>query len=277
MKDTEKTRVFSSPPFVFLVGPDQKKYTIHSNLVAQQSKALRTLVYGSMKEALDGCAKWDETDEDTFLRFSQYVYSGRYDEPEPKKRPETDTAQSPDAAPNSQPENEPWPEPPPKRTPVRRRKPEPVTDDMPTMTKKSQLWAAFSRLFRVPSAIPQQRGNGPDDDCSGIFLCHARLYVLADYHGIDTLQRLALFNLRRSLERFQLHEEGCRDIEKLLEFSFGETVDKGERADPLRSLVCHYVACKIEELWQDESFQILIGELPDFPTSLLSVLLNRLD
>jgi hypothetical protein len=55
--------------------------TIHTALVAEQSPTLRNLVVGFMEEAQTGTAVWEDTDEGTFARFAQFVYTGDYTQP----------------------------------------------------------------------------------------------------------------------------------------------------------------------------------------------------
>lgn len=88
--------------------------------------------------------------------------------------------------------------------------------------------------------------NGPDDDCTEVFLSHARVYVFADYYGISTLQYVSLRKLREALIRYTLYEEGVSDLVQLLEYSFGNTADNADQQDPLRDLVCIYIACNME-------------------------------
>ncbi|PON23731.1 hypothetical protein TGAM01_v207378 [Trichoderma gamsii] len=78
--------ITSSPPITFVVGPDQKEHTIHSALVARQSAALNALVNGGMKESIERHVVWNDVDEEVFTRFSQFVYTGDYDEAMPSKR-----------------------------------------------------------------------------------------------------------------------------------------------------------------------------------------------
>jgi hypothetical protein len=118
--------------------------------------------------------------------------------------------------------------------------------------------------------------NGPDDDCTEVFLSHARVYVFADYHGISTLQYVSLRKLRQALIRYTHYEEGASDLVQLLEYSFGNTADKGDWRDPLRNLVCIYIACNVEFLWQNHEFRNLFDTLKEFPGCLMSVLQDRL-
>jgi hypothetical protein len=103
------------------------------------------------------------------------------------------------------------------------------------------------------------------------------MYIFADYHGISGLRHLALRKLREELERFTLYKEGSRDIVQLLDYSFRNTINKGGQRDPLRTLVCIYAACKLEDLWEDDEFRKLVDTLDEFPSSLLSELLHRMD
>lgn len=52
--------------------------TIHKALVAAQSASLRGLVTGSMEEANSGKVVWEDVDEDTFVLFAEFVYTGDY-------------------------------------------------------------------------------------------------------------------------------------------------------------------------------------------------------
>lgn len=55
--------------------------TIHKALVAAQSAALRGLVTGSMEEANSGKVVWEDVDEDTFVLFAEFLYTGDYATP----------------------------------------------------------------------------------------------------------------------------------------------------------------------------------------------------
>ncbi|KAL7942926.1 hypothetical protein V8C42DRAFT_330768 [Trichoderma barbatum] len=268
--------ITSSPHFTFLVGPDHKEHTIHSALVAHQSKALNTLINGQMKEATERRVIWEEIDEETFIRFSQYLYTGNYDETEPKKR-------EADAVTPSQAEyvkavvtERSIPRLGPGRLSLLRAQKE--SEPPVPIKKKDLLWNKFRKLHPLPSAPNASlRTNGPDDDFTDVLLCHARTYIFADYYGIEALQTVALHKLWQALIQFKLHAKGCGDIIRLVRYCFNETVDRGQQADPLRSLVCLYAACKVEELWRVAEFQDLIKTVPEFPAGLITAMLDRLD
>ena len=75
--------IISSTPFKFLIGPDSKLFTVHAALVAYHSKPLGVLTNGPMSEAKEGCAFLEDVEESTFVRFSQYAYTGDYTAADP--------------------------------------------------------------------------------------------------------------------------------------------------------------------------------------------------
>ncbi|KAK0391205.1 hypothetical protein NLU13_0706 [Sarocladium strictum] len=74
----------TSKPFTFIVGPEKKEFHIHRDVVARISEPLNVLVNGNMTEAAEGKVEWPDVDEETFIRFSQYAYTGEYVEAEPR-------------------------------------------------------------------------------------------------------------------------------------------------------------------------------------------------
>lgn len=270
---TDLPSIFNSHPFKFLVGPGRKEFTMHSALVSHQSKALDTLVNGGMKEAIEKCVVWDETDEETFIRFCQFAYTGSYDGADPEKRKTADLTTILERASESEADIVHFP-----TRHKAKRHVAPLSPDSFT-NKKEFLWYTFTSLHPDPDpeVKSQARHIEPEDDCTDVFLSHARIYVFADYHGIDGLQTLALRNLRRALTQFTLCEEGSWDVIKLVEYCFKNTWDKEEQPDPLRTLVSTYTACKFEELWMNHRFRDLMDSLSEFPKCLLTEILHRLD
>lgn len=75
--------IITSTPFKFLVGHERKLLTVHAALIAHHSKPLGVLVRGPMLEANQGFAVLEDIEEGTFIRFSQYAYTGDYSTPAP--------------------------------------------------------------------------------------------------------------------------------------------------------------------------------------------------
>ncbi|KAI6438370.1 hypothetical protein MCOR17_011960, partial [Pyricularia oryzae] len=89
METISKKSVATSAPFRFIVGPERQNFTIHSYLISEQSPVLKALVEGGFKEATERSVEWDDVNEQTFVSFWQFVYSGDYETPEQLLPPES--------------------------------------------------------------------------------------------------------------------------------------------------------------------------------------------
>jgi len=54
---------------------------VHEEALADQSTALTRLMRGQISESLAGEAKWKDVDKETFIRFTQFAYTGDYSVP----------------------------------------------------------------------------------------------------------------------------------------------------------------------------------------------------
>ncbi|KAK1239325.1 hypothetical protein MKX07_008813 [Trichoderma sp. CBMAI-0711] len=70
--------VLLSEQITFLIGPNKKRFTMHKATVETLSKNLDQLLNGPMEEAQTRCVSWEDTDEDTFIRFGEWAYTGGY-------------------------------------------------------------------------------------------------------------------------------------------------------------------------------------------------------
>lgn len=75
--------IIQSRPVSFIVGDSETEYVLHTGVVARLSKPLDVLVNGAMKEAREGRVEWPDVDGETFVRFSQWAYTGTYLAAEP--------------------------------------------------------------------------------------------------------------------------------------------------------------------------------------------------
>lgn len=104
----------SSKPFLFTIGASKREFSMHSALVASQSPAFERLVNNSnFKEGQSYHAELGNIEEETFIRFLQYAYTGKYDEGE-VQAPPADKGPIEASAAGPGPEPEPEPEPVPK-------------------------------------------------------------------------------------------------------------------------------------------------------------------
>ncbi|KAL7946442.1 hypothetical protein V8C42DRAFT_36531 [Trichoderma barbatum] len=261
--------IASSVPFRFLVGPNEREFTIHSALFAYQSPVLEKLANGSFSEAAEKCVKWKAVEEDTFIRFWQYTYTGKYTAAPPVigLRSESDASQEP-----------PPPSPPtsgflfggaPKEeTPHK----EPTKRELQWRDFKRQRASAGFGPFRSAGLFGGGvRRNLSHEDYTNHFLSHAELYVFAECYAITGLMELCLNELHATLVGFWLSGERINDIVALVRYCYENVVP-----EPLRDVVARYAACKIDKLWLSDQFQALVETHGELSRALIGSMLNVL-
>ncbi|KAJ5151619.1 hypothetical protein N7492_009914 [Penicillium capsulatum] len=71
-----------STPFLFIVGENETRVTIHAEVLHRLSAPLAAMVdNGMMREALEGHVVLSDVEEDVFLAFSEFAYQGFYNTP----------------------------------------------------------------------------------------------------------------------------------------------------------------------------------------------------
>lgn len=256
--------------FTFLVGVEQIPMMIHTALVAEQSPALESLVNGSMQEATSGTVIWEDVEEDTFGRFAQFVYAGDYDTPshttveDHSQLPPLDKAEEQHDESRLLKGN--WDEP----------------DSIPQKGLRSKKGFRFSEL-RYPGPTrsnpfnmrKQPRQNkSSKEDYRPIFLAHARLYVLGEKYGIQTLKAKVLQKLHLTLCHFTLYKACVGGVVDLIRYTYANTPSLKDM-DQLRELVIHFVADKSSDLVGSKRFLALIEEGGPFSRDLVALMLER--
>jgi hypothetical protein len=289
-------RCLSSPLFTFTVGEDRKEVTVHSYAFTGLSQPLNALINGNMIEAKTRHADWSEVDEDTFTRLCEFAYLRNYTPPtvrlidgkSPSKKTKkaarkrkknhpnfnwtqtlTDPAleHEPGAPPEDEPEAAPEVEP---EAPAS----EDACDDQEIPYKERSVWTGqlrdkFERTLVIPNlqttdldytfTPPQITGSW--EDFTPVFLEQARLYVLADKYGIDSLCQLVLSKMYTTLESFKLYDTGLNGIIELVRFVYMNTPpNHGEKVDALRNLVIRYVISVLGQIGENESFREILEE-----------------
>ncbi|KAI2783359.1 hypothetical protein F4815DRAFT_442231 [Daldinia loculata] len=286
--------IAASKPFRFLVGPDKKEFFMNAELVARMSKPLWTLVNGEWMEGNEGFTEWPDVDEGTFVRFCEFAYTGDYkaaepfeDTPTPPNEKESGeaTASTSGPAPNGEqiieeasaqelivthsaygelPKGLVFVEEPPQPPPP---------------SKKDIIWREFQEEINdePDRRVKETSNKAPSANYSEVLLSHARLYTFADCYDIDRLMELSIRKLHRTLKVFNLHK-GARvtDIAQLIDYSYRNTMNKGDKQDQLRSLLATYTACNIEEMWPNFYFQDVL-ESADVSKAIIGQLLRRVN
>ncbi len=245
-----------SSPFKFVVGPDEREFTIHSALVAAQSPSLDALVNGHMKEASEQCVKWDETDEHTFVCFSQFAYTGDYSGTEQLiPIPRGEEVEDSVAFSTSK---------------SRKKGRKLYADSDESEQAFASFWDRFKKLC-PDSACDHATVCWSDD--TEVLLSHAHIYCFADYHGIAALQTVALRKLHRVLVQLNEHDKSIGAIVELARYSYQHTRDQNDR---LRLMINMYAACKAENLWESQDFRSLVETNSDFSVTFIGDMVRRL-
>lgn len=287
---------------MFVIGEVPTEFTVHAAIIAKQSKALDALVNGFMKEAFVGKATFEDIEEDTFIRFSQFAYNGDYMTPCFTLTPaiEDPDIAAPTALHDTNRDELVSDVPVAEESMVdepRMEDPQSVPDDLgwgtPTLRpKKPKKISKSSKLRQLlhdrlydtetPHTLSAARcevrqNSDPLEDYTSVFLGHAQLYVFAEKWGITSLKTLCLSKLHRTLTTFTLFEARRIDIVELLRYAFSNshTPDLVDDMDELRSLVLLYTVCEVENLVHCSEFMLLIGEGGQLAQNLVQMLMQR--
>jgi hypothetical protein len=263
-----------------------------------------------MRESQERLASIPDVDEATFARFAEFVYTGDYNTPQPVRRQEVlkrvqgsetnDNRDNMHEVGYQKAPTEPEPEPEP-------------TYDAPQASEEyieSDPWGGFAlstkdkkRRKQRESAIavidkrPSSKLPGLNldvaiesplptsssiryhdstdrNDYTGVFFCHAKLYVLAEKHGIGRLKKLSSDRLNKSFIHYEQAPEPSADIPGLLRYVFEHTPERqtwhmGEqtthspsdlRTDTLQNICVRFAANNTETLVLSPAFHSLLRD-----------------
>ena len=286
------------------MGSEKRPFTVHAAVIAYHSKALGAMINGSMAEAREGCAVLEDVDEQTFVRFSEYAYTGDYPVAEPiivmDPAMIVDAEEPKSVHPQSEIDIEGFAE--PKLAPEDC--PGPIVDDTDVVnmswnysnysrkqgkrvegwnnrndlrSKKEELWRKLEsrKYYDSPTRFSPRKNKEACENYSEIFLSHARLYVFAEKWGIDSLIKLCLHKLQHTLVAFDLYDKRVGDIFDLLDYTYTNTGDGKNSTDELRTLVVRYAACKVEILTRNQRFRALLESQSLLSADLVQQLIER--
>lgn len=240
-----------------------------------------------MKEAQEGRAVLEDVEDDTFVGFCEFAYTGDYRSRMMERRPEIennigagygtdvewkeDVPPAPEAPEDAPTPAEPWmaDEPAAERAEswdFGRQKRTKKTRGCVPIIKAEQLWSDFKSLKfedKHPHTSDEQlaAANGDLSSASPTtqsLLYHAKIYSFAEIYLIDNLRILSLRKLHASLQGFDLTLRTSEDILELLEFAYTHTARQEASENELRALIVHYAACKTEILKQNVNLRSLL-------------------
>lgn len=234
-------------PFKFIVGKDEEEFYLPADLVATQSAKLHALVNSGMQESIEKKVKWPQMDRETFFRFGDFCLAAVYDPGQPRPRPGHEML------------------------PFANNEIAQVATQGQRNKHADRLWKTFLNLHSNPDPAQSKATDTDTEMCyTRVLGVHAKMYVFADYHGIDPLKDLSFQYLHHLLESFVLNRETRGDFVKLVEYTMDNTVDLDDSQDRLRDLVITYAACHFEILIENKDFQSLMD--PELSVPLVKTL-----
>ena len=292
--------VASSRILRFLVGPEYAEYTVHAAIVAHHSPALEAMINGSFKESTDHCVKWQDVDEQVFLSFWRFIYTGNYRSPtfistaksvtdeqhtteeeqveanvtvEPEDFPPEEPAPVPELEPMEKLDAYAWSA----ATPTKKKKKERHSAEENERSSRSRiLLQDFQNSWkRAPfePIIDDQQVYERVNSRGETLIHHAKVYILGDRYLMTRLVDLALGKLHEELVNLVIADnQSLDDVVSLLSFCFNNP-----SPPELRQLVVHYAGCKVESLWKREEFRELVEGSGEFSKALVQTMLLRLD
>ena len=234
-----------------------------------------------MKEAQEGRAVLEDVEDDTFVGFCEFAYTGDYRSRMMERRPEIENnigagygtgVECEEGVVLALPEA---PEPTMADEPVMtdedcwifgRQKQTRKTKGCIPITKAEQLWSDFKSLqfedkhpHKSDKQLPAVNGGlSSVSPTSESLLYHAKIYLFAEKYLIDNLRIHSLRKLHASLQDFDLTLQTSGDILELLEFAYTYTARQESSENELRALVVHYAACKTEILKRNVNLRSLL-------------------
>lgn len=208
-------------------------------------------------------AEWPHVEEATFVRFSQYVYTGDYINPS-FEQVGGGLSHSIAASGSS--------------SSRLSRKAYSIAQGIPETVSFYVSALEDSGITGPGIVLPISRTTkNPSDSRAELPVSHAKLYVLADTYGIESLAKHSCYQLARTLIGFKFHKQGITGINELIRYSFENTVDKGGKQDLLRSVICITAACQFKVLWADGEFRNIYQTTSEFMYGVMNHMLKRMD
>ncbi|KIH92096.1 hypothetical protein SPBR_09139 [Sporothrix brasiliensis 5110] len=195
-----------------------------------------------MQEAASKCVVWPDVSKETFGRFAMFLYTGDYNGVE--KLPSL-TEKSKDGMCST------------------------------TRNAKDRGTTTTSQTGRFMTECPDPLCSHddvawPDNRTLNILMVHAHMYVLADYHHIESLKAAALRKLHRLLVWYTVTEDSLEQIVCLVQFTYENTLPC--KRDSLRSMVSEYCASALIRFRVVPEVESLMRRLPDFAADMFQKL-----
>lgn len=288
-----------------MVGSSKKQYSVHAAAFSRLSDPLEVMLNGPHKESQTMRVEWPDVDERTFVRFTQWAYTKSYDTEEPDfildqssielLSPTNDQCEKNEESKDIKAFEQPiyslqsW-----KQTATVNEACSNCALQFETCRCGSTFHGSFSCCNSRPpkksllvakfldkdntdypttaSVFEPRRNKECCEDYSGVFMCHAKLYVLGDVYDIPQLRQLSLHRLHATLREFTLYPSRLNDIAVLTRYIFDNT----QSHDKIREMIILYYTCIIEDVLKQDGLRSLIDDIPEFAYILITKMSERL-
>ncbi|KAF4810060.1 hypothetical protein CGCSCA5_v010900 [Colletotrichum siamense] len=257
--------IFQSRQITFVIGKEQKEYSIHESAFSLLSRPLEALLTGGMQESLNAKVIWGEVEDDVFFALVDFAYHGSYQPLSLRKviqqKPSSDMSSQESSSSESSKDD------------VQN---EPETQKFLSIISLMSRTNVYSPTYKLckdkfnqgqchrkpasTSAWAVEMGMTDRTGYTDAFMLHARLYVLADTYAIEQLRECCLRRIRISFLNVTPNAELLETFHDLVIYAFENT----KASDEFRELLLHF--CIAQMLWLkcNGFLERMREELPEF-------------
>ncbi|KAG5961190.1 hypothetical protein E4U58_004387 [Claviceps cyperi] len=264
--------ILTSQPCKFVVGRAKTEIFLHSELVKKESQPLGRIIDISFAEGQQGYVLLRDDDVKTVSAFAQYLYTGNYrltlDIPASNGGDESyHRANHEDKAQQwRRPRNSLW------------------CRFIQSKEYKNQAHSSDSYMIPYEASCktwpetddinePYFNTGDMDKDYSELFISHAKIFVFAQYYGVEALMSLSIRRLHKALCGFGLSRKRIGDILALIRYCYDQP-----GPEKLKKMVASYSAAIVNSQVSDvvvEHFRDLLRERGDFAADMAWLLACR--
>ena len=125
--------------------------------------------------------------------------------------------------------------------------------------------------------MPKPQSNeSPQEDCTEVFLSHARLYVFAKQYDIQPLKKLARQKLHRTPADHTLFPERVGDITTWLKYVYGNIAETIDEIEDIRTMLVHFVGMEMETLMKHSEIKDLMQDRGDLLGDFLKIFVRNM-
>lgn len=250
-----------------LITSDDVRFFVHKDILISQSKPFEQATAGPWLEATERKILLSDWDTDTVARLVEFLYRDDYPYPDPRELHlslaleettaplgKSDEVHVEGELDSSQPA-------------------------IPTVTVVQSKLAT-----NWPVNVSDTQRLEPFDpalyDFELVLLAHAKVYVLAQYKGVESLRALALKRVSLVLSRLQPILAGShitRNVTELARYVYANTDDRSPGEEPLRKITSGFITENVVAFQKEKCAVRLMAEGGDLVTDLMSKLCRVVD